>query len=634
MYDFSSGFGVINNAFANIGKQNELAFKQRALAELGKDINAGNYASAAQKAIASGDASLGVSLLGLGQKAQEKAAEAEWLRRNGGIADVGAAAPAGGAPLARLGQSGYTPRPTIATTEEEVQALEGSTGTPGQKVAARLVNNGLTPVAAAGVAGNLNAESRFRTTAVNPRDGRDGSDSVGMAQWNGPRAQALQQFAASQGKDWRDPNVQADFVAYELRTTEGRTGAALDQAQTPQQAGAAAIGFFRPQGYTAANPMGALGAGQRVASANQFVVGGEVAPPAGAFAPEATQVAQAPAQPGQPIADAPAPGAAQAQGFVIPGTSPQQTQSIMGDAQVRAARQRFIEAPTERTRAVAKQELDLAIADAKTRQAQNAPTDVQRNYAEARRQGYAGTLLDYQKELRAQTNVNVNGGEKTYDSTVGKAYGEQFVEIQKGGRDASKTIGTINMMERLIQTPGFYSGFGGEKSVAANRALVALGVKDPKAASAQEAFQALSNQIVLDASGGSLGAQISNGDRDYINATAPNLANTPEGNKQLLSMRRQLAERQTLVAKMARDYAKSNGGRIDSNFEQQLADFTESNPLFPPLANAAPAVAPPPPPPAAPPPQRPAAGTPRTATNPNTGERIMLTPDGQWVPYS
>lgn len=33
-------------------------------------------------------------------------------------------------------------------------------------------------------------------------------------------------------------------------------------------------------------------------------------------------------------------------------------------------------------------------------------------------------------------------------------------------------------------------------------------------------------------------------------------------------------------------------------------------------------------------PQRPAAGTPRTATNPNTGERIMLTPDGQWVPYS
>lgn len=41
-----------------------------------------------------------------------------------------------------------------------------------------------------------------------------------------------------------------------------------------------------------------------------------------------------------------------------------------------------------------------------------------------------------------------------------------------------------------------------------------------------------------------------------------------------------------------------------------------------------------PPPAAAPPPQRPAAGTPRTATNPNTGERIMLTPDGQWVPYS
>lgn len=180
----------------------------------------------------------------------------------------------------------------------------------------------------------------------------------------------------------------------------------------------------------------------------------------------------------------------------------------------------------------------------------------------------------------AGTTVNV-GAEKSYDQTTGKAYGEQFVGIQKDARDAVKTIGTINMMEKLIQTPGFYSGLGGDRALAMNQALVTLGIKDAKAATAQEAFKALSNQLVLDAAGGSLGAQISNGDRDYINATAPNLANTPEGNKELLGMRRKVAERQGLIGKMARDYAKANGGRIDAGFEQQVAEFAEANPLFP-----------------------------------------------------
>lgn len=300
--------------FSGLDKSiNSIAQRQQ-LSKLGQGIDGTpeGFAKAGQSLLALGDIGGATNMFALSEKARERSLT-EGLTKSspfnatggGGMgtprSPVAPALPALG--QSRPGESGYKPVATIANSEAEVQALEGSTGTPGQKVAARLINNGLTPTAAAGIAGNLNAESRFRTDARNRGDGRDGSDSIGLAQWNGPRAQALQQFAAQQGKDWRDPNVQSDFIAYELRTTEGRSGAAIANAQTPQQAGQAAIGYFRPQGFTSANPMGALQANERVAGANQFVLGGEPAPASGSFAPQ-TQVAQAPAEPsapGQPL---------------------------------------------------------------------------------------------------------------------------------------------------------------------------------------------------------------------------------------------------------------------------------------------------------------------------------------------
>jgi hypothetical protein len=134
----------------------------------------------------------------------------------------------------------------------------------------RLRAGGLSPQAAAGVVGNLGMESSFNTGARNAGDGRDGSDSIGLAQWNSSRAQALKQFAASQGKDWTDPAIQADFIVQELNGPERRARAALEAAQDPQSAGAAAIGYFRPAGFTWANPLGGHNADKRVAEAVRF----------------------------------------------------------------------------------------------------------------------------------------------------------------------------------------------------------------------------------------------------------------------------------------------------------------------------------------------------------------------------
>lgn len=134
----------------------------------------------------------------------------------------------------------------------------------------RLRAGGLSAPAAAGLVGNIGMESSFNTGARNAGDGRDGSDSIGVSQWNGARAQALKALAAERGVDWRDPGLQADFIVQELNTTEGRAKQALMAAPDAQSAGAAAIGYFRPAGFTWANPLGGHNADKRVAEAVRY----------------------------------------------------------------------------------------------------------------------------------------------------------------------------------------------------------------------------------------------------------------------------------------------------------------------------------------------------------------------------
>ena len=213
----------------------------------------------------------------------------------------------------------------------------------------------------------------------------------------------------------------------------------------------------------------------------------------------------------------------------------------------------------------------------------------------------------YQKDANGKispinpTGTTINmGAEKAQDATVGKGYGDYQLDLATKGRNAGSTLNTLALMEQAMKKPGFYSGVGGDAMKRANQFLGALGVKDPKAASAAEVFDALSNKVVLDGLGGSLGPGISNTDRDYIARTAPTLAQSEQGNRDLIGVARTLAQRQQAVSQLARDYAAKNGGRIDAGFDQALDAFARDNPLFPQAAGSATASAPKEPPQGAP----------------------------------
>lgn len=218
---------------------------------------------------------------------------------------------------------------------------------------------------------------------------------------------------------------------------------------------------------------------------------------------------------------------------------------------------------------------------------ENTP-DIQ-NYKFAVANGYKGSPLDFMKEKAAAgstriTNApvtNIAAGEKEYDKALNKDLAEVFLGYQKNGRNASGALNTLGYLENLTKSPDFYSGTGGEMVTKGKQALASMGITAPDSAKPNEVFGALSNKLTLDAAGGSLGAQISNSDVKFLQAINPNLAATPEGNREIIGYHRKVYQRQQEVAKMARDYAAKNNGRIDAGFDAKLADYAEKNPLFP-----------------------------------------------------
>lgn len=210
------------------------------------------------------------------------------------------------------------------------------------------------------------------------------------------------------------------------------------------------------------------------------------------------------------------------------------------------------------------------------------PTDDMREYEYARSQGFQGTFQDYMTGMKKAGASSVNVGikdEQEYDKTVGKGYGEKFLDIQNKADSARSALASLDMMEQLVEQPGFYSGAFGDQLLFVKRLGASIGI-DPEGISSMETFNALAKQAALENMGGSLGTGFSNADRDFVTDQVPGLQNTAEGNKRLIDITRAINQRKLEIAQFARDYAAQHEGRITADFDNELAKWAEANPLF------------------------------------------------------
>lgn len=78
-----------------------------------------------------------------------------------------------------------------------------------------LIARGFNAAQAAALVGNMQRESNFSTSALNPGEG-----AFGLIQWRNERRDALNAFAAAQGKAPNDLGVQLDFIKHEMGGSE------------------------------------------------------------------------------------------------------------------------------------------------------------------------------------------------------------------------------------------------------------------------------------------------------------------------------------------------------------------------------------------------------------------------------
>lgn len=219
------------------------------------------------------------------------------------------------------------------------------------------------------------------------------------------------------------------------------------------------------------------------------------------------------------------------------------------------------------------------------------PTDAQRDYAayvadQTRRglpvQSFSAWDLE-RRRATATAFTSVQQGENRQSQLEGEHRATFTRDIRTGGDQAYTVLGRIAIARQALDTPGAYTGPLAANFVLPLRQLIASlgGSQENQAAvTSLESFRAQVNQLVLGNLGGSLGAQVSDADRNFITQTVAGLGNTPEGNRRILEIMEGLARRQIAVAGLLDEYAAAHGGQIDAGFYSHLRRWREANPLF------------------------------------------------------
>lgn len=170
-----------------------------------------------------------------------------------------------------------------------------------------------------------------------------------------------------------------------------------------------------------------------------------------------------------------------------------------------------------------------------------------------------------------------------YQTSNATSAAGQFQGMQKDALAAPGKIANLHQLGSLLDgmNTGKLTPAGVEIASAMRSVLPGFDAKLGN----KEAAAAISNRLVLDSMGGSLGTGISNADRSFVEKQTPRLGQTPQGRKILVDMAVAVENRKVAVADFAARW-QQHAGRLDVadahgvTFAGALAKWSASHPLF------------------------------------------------------
>lgn len=169
-------------------------------------------------------------------------------------------------------------------------------------------------------------------------------------------------------------------------------------------------------------------------------------------------------------------------------------------------------------------------------------TDDIKEYAFAVEQGFQGTLQDWllaQKKAGANSvNVNLPPSESELFKAIGKGRGEQFVTSFSAAKGAASTLEQLNVLEPLVNSPGFISGPWGETRLQVAKVLGLQGAEETQAY-----FAAVGRQVGENIKMFGAGTGLSDADREFAKQMAAGSIDlTPDAIKRIMRINRQVSE--------------------------------------------------------------------------------------------
>jgi hypothetical protein len=225
------------------------------------------------------------------------------------------------------------------------------------------------------------------------------------------------------------------------------------------------------------------------------------------------------------------------------------------------------------------------------------PTDDMREYQQAVDQGYKGTFLDYQTELkrsgRPQNIVNLPGnmtpderGRGAFAEANAKAQAEYFDKVATAGAQANQRLGDINQLTNLIETTPQGAGQEYLNKGAAILSRFGIDLGEYTNVPAAQAFQSIVSRIAPTLRVAGSGAT-SDFEMNQFLQTLPAIANMPDGNRIIASNLKKIAERSVQEAYIA---SQVQGGDLTpAQGRKKILDLGALNLDLPSFSSAPPA---------------------------------------------
>jgi hypothetical protein len=210
--------------------------------------------------------------------------------------------------------------------------------------------------------------------------------------------------------------------------------------------------------------------------------------------------------------------------------------------------------------------------------ARNAPTEAQKNYEAARRDGFQGTFFEYQRSMREKEVVS---GESEENRAIGKKSGEAIAAMAEAAGSAPNNLSRLSRISTMMEQIG--TGKLTPSRMTAAQWGRALGVSDdtlkgigldPRQAATGEALQAMINQLVVGqiGAGGFPANNFSDADRAFLVQTMPELSKDPRANEIVIEALRRTEQSKVDKAKAYREWKQANPKSTFFDFETEWSD--------------------------------------------------------------